>query len=157
MELDINKELLRGTEWLEDFEGFRSTPYLDSEGIETIGIGRNLEIFPLDLSEVKDIEDNNGEWAHVCAVQWAYDQLKDCRKSLIVGAPWVVRQPSDVRLILTDMVYNLGLTGLWNFKKMLKALKTKDYSLAAEELKDSRYYGQTGRRAEHHYGILKEL
>lgn len=155
--IDVNKELLKGTEWLEDFEGYRATPYLDSEGIETIGIGRNLDVYPLDREELLEIEANNGEWSHVCAVQWAYDILKDCRKSLVIGAPWVVEQPIDVRLILTDMVYNLGLGGLWGFKKMLKALKAKDYPTAAEELKDSKYFRQTGRRAEHHYGILKEL
>lgn len=155
--IDKNKELLKGVEWLEDFEGYEPVPYLDSVGIETVGIGRNLEVHPFDKEELHDIEANNGEWAHVCAVEWCYSELQGIRQSLVIGAPWVVEQPIDVRLILTDMAYNLGLGGLWNFKKMLKAMKEGDYQTAAEELKDSKYFRQTGRRSEHHYGLLKEL
>lgn len=154
--IDKNEELLKGCEWLEDFEGYEAKPYLDSQNIETCGIGRNLEVYPFDDEELASIEANNGDWSHVEAVAWTYKHLSDTRLMLVVGAPWVLQQPVNVRLILTDMAYNIGLAGLWNFKKMLAAMKAYDYPKAAKELKDSLYYTQTGRRSKHHYDMLME-
>ena len=48
---------------------------------------------------------------------------------------------------LIDMVFNLGITGLMTFKKMLAALERKDYDAASSEILDSRYAIQVGARA----------
>ena len=45
------------------------------------------------------------------------------------------------------MVYNLGITRLLKFKKMLAALDSGDYELAATEMLDSRYARQVKGRA----------
>ena len=65
--------------------------------------------------------------------------------------------PHQVKAILHDMHYNLGSNGLAGFKKMNAAINSRDYKIAAEELKDSKYYTQTGRRAKTHYQTLRSL
>ena len=46
------------------------------------------------------------------------------------------------------MAFNLGIYGLLNFKKMLKALKNKNYKQAAKECLNSQYAKEVGKRAE---------
>lgn len=153
--MDQNKELLKGTQWLEEFEGYRSEIYLDTENIETVGIGRNLEVFPFDDEELSEY--NKGGYELNRAVGWAYEQLALCRQGLIFRLPWICTAPPTVRLVLTDMSYNLGLTGLLGFKNMLLALKMENYKQGALELQDSKYFKQTGQRALHHYRELLNL
>ncbi len=152
--MDKNLELLEGCEWLERFEGFRSEIYFDTEMIETVGIGRNLEVYPFD--EEEQLEYDRGGYKHVDAVAWAYEKLSQCRLDIMVHKPTLVRCPPVVRLIVTDMTYNLGLRGVLGFKKFFEALRQEDYKRAALELQDSKYFSQTGTRALHHYrGLLK--
>lgn len=98
----------------------------------TIGYGWNLEDnglperFALDLlnyavtQSQQEVIDNVKEWHSLCPA----------RKS-----------------VLTDMCYNMGWTRLSKFKKMFAAIKSKDWSKAAAEMKDSRWYDQVGIRA----------
>lgn len=151
--MDQNKELLLGAQQLEDWEGYSPVPYLDTECISTIGIGRNMEVFPLDPDELEE----DGTYCHLNATAWAYDQLAECRKDVIIRCPWCVESPPEVRIILTDMAYNLGIKGLMGFKNMLARMKDKDFKQAAEELKDSKYFRQTKRRARFHYNTLMNL
>lgn len=65
--------------------------------------------------------------------------------------------PHQVKAILHDMHYNLGHAGLAGFKKMNAAINARDYKTAAKELKDSKYYRQTGNRARTHYQTLLSL
>ena len=51
------------------------------------------------------------------------------------------------RAVLYDMLFNLGLSRLRRFKKMLKALRSGDYVKAAAEILDSEYARQVGGRA----------
>lgn len=147
------QELLKGCQLLEGYEGYRAEVYLDTENIETIGIGRNLEVYPLDPEELED----DGTYSHVNAVAWAYVKLAECRKDLVIRLPQVTMMPEDVRILLTDMAYNLGLSGLMKFKNMIASLKVDDYTQAAMDLQDSKYFNQTGQRALSHYRTLIKL
>lgn len=55
-------------------------------------------------------------------------------------------QPDEVKLIVWDMAYNMGETRLLKFVKFRKALLRRDYVSAANEMMDSRWYHQVGRR-----------
>ena len=46
------------------------------------------------------------------------------------------------------MRFNLGPSRFRRFKKMIAAVKEKDFSRATEEMKDSNWYRQVGKRAE---------
>ena len=118
-------------DYVTENEGYRRDMYKDSLGIWSIGIGINLEQ-GLSLEESKLILnhrlDNNEvvlkkkipSYIHLCAVR---------------------------KILLQDMAYNLGITGLLNFRKMLAALDRGAYQLAAKEMLDSRYAKQVRGRA----------
>ena len=62
---------------------------------------------------------------------------------------------SDVPTVLQDMAYQLGVSGLFQFKKMLSAIAEKDYRRAANELLDSKYARQTPNRANRNAELLR--
>jgi lysozyme len=51
------------------------------------------------------------------------------------------------QLVVADMVFNLGLTRFLKFTNLGVALLLGDFSKAGEEMIDSRWYVQVGRRA----------
>ena len=55
------------------------------------------------------------------------------------------------------MVFQLGKTGVSKFKKMLKALKKKDYKEAANQMLDSKWHTQTPERAEGLASLMRTL
>lgn len=50
--------------------------------------------------------------------------------------------------VLINMAYNLGIAGFLKFEKMLQAVKERDYQKAADEMVDSIWSGQVGKRAD---------
>ena len=138
----MNEEILLNVGLAEDFEGFEGMPYQCPAGFTSIGFGRNLEVYPYTRAE---------------AIEWTAKIMAERRKELIIRLPWLVEAPKEIRILLTDMAYNLGTRGVLNFVYMIEALKNKNYELAAEELKDSKYYEQTGNRSKFHYDTLKSL
>ena len=55
--------------------------------------------------------------------------------------------PTEVRAIVTNMVFNIGLTRLRGFKRFKSALEKSDWETAAKEMVDSKWFRQVGRRA----------
>lgn len=128
-------------------EGYRESPYYCSEGYPTIGIGqkigpRNAPLdnyqfaLPLEVAEV-----------------WCKVTVADIDKEL-VEYTFYNKQNADVRAILLSMAYQLGISGLLRFKKMVAALERGELSVAAFEAKDSRWYRQTPKRAERHSRVI---
>ena len=60
---------------------------------------------------------------------------------------WAAEQPEDIKRVLANMCFNLGITRLLKFKKFLGALELKHYKSASEEMMDSRWATQVGPRA----------
>jgi lysozyme len=54
-----------------------------------------------------------------------------------------------------NLVFNMGLTRFRQFKKMIKAFEDRDYERASEELLDSRYSLQVGKRAQEVSEIIR--
>jgi lysozyme len=70
--------------------------------------------------------------------------LKECENAFHTSwSEW----PEEVKLIVANMAFNLGLPRLKKFKRMLKAINEKDYVEAAEEGLDSRWAKQVYNRA----------
>lgn len=113
-------------------EGLRLQPYRDSVGVWTIGYGHNLEAKPITKAAAETI---------------FADDLADAVYALGQALPWA-RNLDDVRYaVLVMMVFNLGLVGLLKFKKMLGATAVGNFDLAANEMLDSVWAGQVGKRA----------
>ena len=126
---------------LKDHEGIRLKPYKCTAGKLTIGIGRNLDDIGISEEEAEYLLGNDIETAH-----------KGCER-LISNFESI----SEVRKIaLIDMMFNLGYTRMSKFKKMLSAIESEDWTEAAKQAKDSRWYNQVGRRAQKICDQLRE-
>jgi len=113
-------------------EGFRSTPYLDTVGVLTVGYGRNLEAQPFTEQE--------------CAA-WLIRELEDIAEEQLPTYGLLELDNKIRREVLVEMQFNLGETGLQRFRKMFLALAAKDFDTAAAEMLDSKWARQVGQRA----------
>ncbi len=113
-------------------EGFREKPYTDTTGHLTIGYGINLAagITEREASIMLEgrVRKLQLQLSHVIKF---WDELSWSRQD-----------------VLTNMAYNLGISGLLKFKKMLLATNNRDYDRAAYEMLHSLWAEQVGHRAE---------
>ncbi|WP_180518510.1 lysozyme [Helicobacter pylori] len=58
-------------------------------------------------------------------------------------------------MVILDLSYNLGLSGLFKFKQFIKAIEDKNYALAVERLQKSPCSNQVRKRASRNMEILK--
>ncbi len=70
--------------------------------------------------------------------------IEDCKK---LHGGWD-GYPEEVKQIIANMMFNMGLTRLSKFKKHNAALQSGDWKEAAVEGRDSRWYQQVTNRAE---------
>jgi lysozyme len=113
-------------------EGFRSNPYQDTEGVWTVGYGRNLDDVGLSEAEATQLLKHDMQVAidECVAVFTFWPDLNDERQEVLV-----------------NMMLNMGRGRLLGFKKMLAALEKEDYTTAAFEMLDSRWARQVKSRA----------
>ena len=113
-------------------EGLAHQPYRCSAGALTIGYGHNL--------------DARGISKEVAELLLKHD-LEIAEKQVKNAFIWWPKL-DDARMgVLIEMCYNLGLSGLVGFKKMISAVEGGDYKKAAKEMLDSKWAVQVGRRA----------
>ena len=109
-------------------EGFKGTVYKCTEGFDTIGYGTRL---PLSEKEAEMI------------LEYRLNILKGNLSSSLHMLD-IDKKAWD---ILYNMVYQMGVKGVLNFKNMIKALEAKDYKRAGDEMLDSKWAKQTPARA----------
>jgi len=133
-------------------EGIVLNVYQDHLGINTVGIGRNLDDRGITDGELlfmnKTIDDvyDNGlteeEAYYLCM-----NDIAIVEKELLDSKP-VVNQLTDVRqMVLVDMAFNMGVPRLKLFKNMWMAIEKVNYPLACAEMLDSKWANQVGKRA----------
>lgn len=119
--------------FLEDEEGLFLTPYLDSKGVLTVGIGHNLKAKP--IPEITTSSTISKEHAYAILKQDVADVVKDVQREL----SWVTSL-DEVRLcVVLAMVFQLGIGGVLKFKNFLNALKVHNFSKASNEMLDSKW------------------
>jgi lysozyme len=113
-------------------EGLRLKPYIDTTGNLTIGYGRNLDGKGITKSEALSMLDNDIREvkATLKTVLPVYSELSDTRKA-----------------VLENMCFNIGITKLLKFKKMLTFLDNHDYKNVASEMLKSKWATQVHGRA----------
>lgn len=139
---------------LEFHESCVLKPYICPAGKKTIGIGHNVEARPWTDEEKKAI----GDWEKGITKNMAYmicrNDVNLCLKDLKKLDFW--KSLDDERqYALIDICFNLGFVGLKKFRKMLKALSEKNYVEASNQLLDSKYATQTGKRAKRIAKLIK--
>jgi len=117
--------------WIKKHEGYSSKPYLDTVGKLTIGWGHNLDYLGITVDEAEFILSND---------------IKRCETQL-AKFTWYTSQPENVKNALFNMCFNMGITRLLGFKRMIAALIVKDYTKASIEALDSKWATQVHGRA----------
>lgn len=74
---------------------------------------------------------------------------------LVTRIPWLVDQPANVQRALGNMAYQLGVSGVLRFQKMLDALGAGDRETAADEALDSKWAKQTPNRAKRVAALIR--
>lgn len=120
-----------------DFEELRLKPYKCSAGKLTIGYGRNLQ----DVGITQEEAD----------IMFARDFINAAKTAKKLAPD--IAEPAFY--VLTDMIFNMGDTRIKEFKNMLAALSKKDYKTAADEMENSKWYKQVGRRSKKLVEIMR--
>ena len=147
---DMNIEQLKET--LKIDEGVVYEIYNDHLGYPTFGIGHL--VLERDGEHGLPVgtpvsEDRVSE----CFEQDVQIVIEDCKK---LHDGWD-GYPQEVKQIIANMMFNMGLTRLSKFNKHNAALQCGDWPLAAVEGRDSRWYKQVTNRAERLMGRLEAL
>tara|TARA_R100001510_G_scaffold17077_2_gene14373 strand:- start:1326 stop:1871 length:546 start_codon:yes stop_codon:yes gene_type:complete len=133
-------------------EGMELQVYKDHLGIDTIGVGRNLEDRGITDGELAfmnmlktEVYEQGITEAHARFL--LANDIDIVEKELSNAHP-CISGIGDVRIrVVLDMGFNLGVPRLNKFKNMWKAVHDRDFSLAAVEMLDSRWASQVGQRA----------
>ena len=134
-------------------EGLRLEVYQDTLGIDTIGIGRNLEDRGITEQELSDLGIPSIELVYengiteVAAVYLATNDVQIVETELVRAHPCVDKLDSVRQLILMDMAFNMGVPRLCKFKNMWAAIHEEDFITAAKEMLDSRWANQVKSRS----------
>ena len=123
-------------------EGLREFPYKDTVGKLTIGIGRNLDDRGITGDEALYMLRND--------IRYFINELSE-------KLDWFDTAPEDVKNVLTDMAFNMGVNGLLTFKTTLKYLKNQEYELASQSMLKSKWASQVGNRAKELSDIIKNV
>lgn len=121
-------------------EGMRLKPYRCTAGKLTIGVGRNLDDNGISEAEAIILLSND--------INEVFDEL-DTR------IPWWSGLNDKQKIALANMCFNLGWPRLSKFKKMLAALKVKDFETAAKEALDSKWAVDVGARSQRIANLLR--
>ena len=129
-------------------EGYKNHVYLDTLGKRTVGVGHLC---------VEDFWEDGKEYEE--------DFLMDILKKDLQHA---IRQANlkceglkisdDAKIIIIEMIFQLGGTGVSKFRKMWQALQQDppDYAEASVQMLDSRWAKQTPNRAKEMARLMSE-
>jgi lysozyme len=120
---------------LERHEGRVNHAYQDHLGFWTIGIGRLI-----DQRRNGGLSDDEVEYLFNNDLERIEHQL---RRQL----HWFPDTPDTIKQVLCNMAFQLGVAGLMRFRRMLAAIKHRDWTAASIEALDSNWARQTPTRA----------
>ena len=140
----MNKEILK--EQIKRHEGEVLEVYEDSLGYLTLGVGHLIQKSDpeygqpagtpvsqevVDMYYADDFDKHVEETIHVCE-----------NNNIVFDA-----LPESIQHVLVNMCFNLGANRLGKFRNMLYAVSTSDWKEMANQMEDSRWFGQVGRRS----------
>nr|EKW2108102.1 glycoside hydrolase family protein [Citrobacter freundii] len=132
-------------------EGVRYTPYIDSLGYPTTGVGFKLGPAGVPLSHYTFTLDDDTIDAWLCSyVDATHEAMTD--NDDIAQALTHCNQPRQD--ILTSMGYQMGVSGLAGFHHMLSAIVDENWEEAAVQMMDSTWAKQTPERASRHAAVM---
>ena len=133
-------------------EGYRLEPYKDTLGFLTGGWGHKIlggEEVPQSEAGWQELFDKDFDIALKGANSLIQEHLRDNHTFLSDS------QKAIIQGVLIEMCFQLGQAGVGKFKNMFKALGECDFSEAALQMQDSRWYQQTPARCLELSNIIK--
>jgi lysozyme len=126
-------------------EGVEYEIYEDHLGLPTFGVGHLI------LESDEEYGRPVGTPVSEERVRSCFDRdlniaIAEC--STLYGAGTFTNLPDEVQQILVNMMFNMGRPRLSGFKKFNAAIEVGDWTEAAKEGRDSRWYNQVSNRAE---------
>ena len=129
-------------ERIKEHEGYVGVVYKDSLGIDTIGYGFAIKDLELDEDICEEI---------------LVRKLKNLDNMIKIKFSWFRYMPPQIKDVVMEMCYQLGVTGFSKFKKTIAYLQNKQWDDASEEMLDSLWAKQTPNRAKALSNIVKEV
>ena len=123
-------------------EGYVGIVYKDSLGIDTIGYGFAIKDLELD-------ED-------ICEIILER-KLKELETRVNLKFKWFMYMPQEIKDVVMEMCYQLGVGGVSKFKKTIAYLQNKQWEEASVEMLDSLWAKQTPNRAKELSNRVKEV
>ena len=109
---------------IKESEGFRSSVYKDTLGIDTIGYG----------FAIKDLYLTKEDCDRILERKVAELKIRVHNKF-----PFIITLPESVQDVMIECCYQLGVSGFSKFKKTLAYLEDHDFKNAGIEMLDSRW------------------
>ena len=125
---------------IKESEGFVEHVYDDSLGIPTIGFGFAIKDLILDEDIASEI---------------LVRKVEKLAKRVEAKFDWFNEANDDIKEVVIEMCYQLGLGGFSKFKKTISYLESKDYKSASVEMLDSKWATQTPNRAKKLSEVVK--
>ncbi len=135
----LNAQLMRHEGSVRDADGLHIA-YRCPAGKLTIGYGHNLDFNPVPGLGVGSRL--NEEQAR----RLLEADVLDVQKRMEGCLPWTAGMDAARYCVLVNLAFNIGIGGLLQFKRMLAALKAKDYATAVAEMLDSKWATDVGPR-----------
>lgn len=128
-------------ELTKEFEGYSEKLYLCPAGKWTIGWGRNIEDRGISRDEAELMFRND---------------IKAAIRDLITIFPKLHTMGSDIRIVLVDMMFNMGINRFRTFKRFIVAVKSGNRATMRKEMIDSAWYIQVGNRGKRLVKLLED-
>jgi len=139
-------------------EGLRLHRYKCTAGKNTIGVGHNLDDNPLTAAEVAIIGSAFPEVITREQAMMILDRdIEEVSADVVQHIPWTRAALPQVRDVLNNMAFNMGVYGVLKFKLTLKAIKEGRYAEAADMMLDSKWARQVGDRAKRLAAVIASL
>ena len=151
----MTKAIDIATKLIQFNEGLRLEVYKCPAGFKTFGYGTNLEV--ANLSTIKEVAKLYGEATGDLDLAIDYiditqkeklanlllkQHLRSCAKALHTQK-WFTDDLTEFQQgIILDLAYNVGVAGVLKFKKMIAAIKQRNYGIAGTEMLHSKYHYQ---------------
>ena len=129
-------------ESIKKHEGYVGVVYKDSLGIDTLGYGFAIKDLELD--------------ADVCDIILER-KLKALHDMIKIKFKWYGYMPQEIKDVVIEMCYQLGVGGFSKFKKTIAYLQNQQFHDASEEMLDSLWAKQTPNRAKELSKRVKEV
>lgn len=125
-------------------EGKKLKAYHDTEGLLTVGIGHLIK--KTDPPAIRDLKLGDSITEDQCRELLNNDLAIAISDFRVIFNNWETL-PAEAQEILINMLFNLGRDRFMKFKKLIAAVYEHNWSEAALQMEDSRWYRQVGDRS----------